>query len=621
MHMPPEPTPEQSPGPGSPGRAEIRLLDPHTVNQIAAGEVVERPAAVVKELVENALDAGATIVTVVLEDSGRSLVSVEDDGHGMDREALAAALGRHATSKIRTAADLGQVGTYGFRGEALPSIASVSRWAIESGEPGSARWRIEGEGSETLHSGPAAGPSGTKVEVAELFFNTPARLKFLKSDATEINNAVETVARLGIARPEVRFRVLHGGTEALFAPGTGLVEDAAAAAAGQDAARALIPVDGYGGTARVVGLVSPPHFTKPTRSLQWFSVNGRPIRSRLLTAAVDSAFRSLTPERRYPLVFLDIRVDPTTVDVNVSPTKSEVKFQNERGVFGAVSRAVSEALLAHGMVPRVEAVELADRALAAARGLPGSDAWHLPQHRGGGPSAIPAAFLAQAPLEPGGAPEPPAPPPDTPDLPEFLHGLRVIGQMEDTFILAENWQGLLLIDQHVAHERILYEWLLETRGSGAVETQRLLEPETIHLEKRKAGLFEERLADLRSIGFEIEPFGGESFLVRAVPALWRGARPMELLADIADAVAEGHNGPLRQARDDVFVLASCKMAIKANERLAYADMVQLLSDLGRTTNPYLCPHGRPITIVMPKAGIYRRFHRNPEPVVPPGTGG
>ncbi|MCC6403655.1 MAG: DNA mismatch repair endonuclease MutL [Fimbriimonadaceae bacterium] len=615
MHMPHEPTPEESLGQGPSHREPIRLLDPHTVNQIAAGEVVERPAAVVKELVENALDAGARAVTVLLEDFGRSLVSVEDDGHGMSRASLEAALGRHATSKIRSVSDLGRVATYGFRGEALPSIASVSRWAIESAEPGTARWRVEGEAGETQSAGPAAGPAGTKVEVADLFFNTPARLKFLKSDATELNNAVEAVARLAIARPEVRFRVAHGGAEVLFAPGTGSVEDAAAGTAGQDAARGLVPVDGYNGSARVIGLVSPPHFTKPTRSLQWFSVNGRPVRSRLLTAALDTAYRSLTPERRYPLVLLDVRLDPSTVDVNVSPTKSEVKFQNERGVFDAVRRAVSEALLAQGMVPRVEAVELADRALASARSLPGSEAWHLPAPTPTGPGALRAAVYAQAPLEEGAHPLP-AHEPD-PSLPEFLHGLRVIGQMEDTFILAENWQGLLLIDQHVAHERILYERLLETRGSGAVETQKLLEPETLHLEKRAAGLFLERLDDLRAIGFEIEPFGGESFLVRAVPALWRGARPMELLQDIADAVEEGDKGPLRQARDDVFILASCKMAIKANDRLAYAEMVQLLSDLGRTTNPYLCPHGRPITIVMPKAGIYRRFHRNPEPVSPP----
>lgn len=620
MHMPPDAGSEQTRETGPAARPKIRLLDPHTVNQIAAGEVVERPAAVVKELVENALDAGATTVTVHLEESGRSLVSVEDDGHGMDKEALAAALGRHATSKIRSAADLGGVESYGFRGEALPSIASVCRWEIESAEDGSARWKIEGEAGETLSSGPAAGASGTKVTVRDLFFNTPARLKFLKSDATELGNVVETVARLALARPGVRFRVTHEGAEVFFAPGTGGLFDAAAAAAGQDAARALVEVDGYNGSARVTGLVSPPHFTKPTRSLQWFSVNGRPVRSRLLMAALDAAFRSLTPERRYPLAFLNVQVDPATVDVNVSPTKSEVKFQAERGVFDAVRRAVSDALLRHGMVPTVEAVELADRAIAATRPFPGAQAWHLPPvaERPSRPfgAGFEAAVFAQSPL--GSEPAPAPQPEDDPSLPEFLRGLRVIGQMDDTFILAENWQGLLVVDQHVAHERVLYERLLETRGSGAVETQRLLEPETLHLEKRNAALFAERLDDLRSIGFEIEPFGGESFLVRSVPALWRGALPMELLQDIADAVADGDRGPLKQARDDVFILASCKMAVKAHDRLAHAEMVQLLSDLGRTTNPYLCPHGRPITIVMPKAGIYRKFHRNPDPVEPPG---
>jgi DNA mismatch repair protein MutL len=597
------------------GPARVRLLDPHTVNQIAAGEVVERPAAVVKELVENALDAGARRVEVVLEGSGTGLVAVEDDGHGMDAETLAAALGRHATSKIQTAEDLGRIATYGFRGEALPSIASVSRWALESGVGAGPRWRLEGEGGEVGAPRPVPGPAGTRAEVGQLFFNTPARLKFLRSPATELAQCVEAVARLAVARPEVRFRVAHDGREALFAPGTGRLEDAVAAAASPEAAAALVPVDGFNGSARVRGLVSPPHFTKPTRSAQWLSVNGRPCRSRTLLAALDAAYRSLTPERRYPLAYLDVLVDPAELDVNVSPTKSEVKFRDERGVFDAVRRSVAEALLAHGMVPTVEAIELADRAVAAASPLPGLGGGGA---RWSGPpaSAAPwhALVAAQAPVPPGAGGRPAAPSPAPAEdaetgVPEFLRGLRVIGQLDATFILAENWQGLLVVDQHVAHERVLYEWLLASRGAGAVESQRLLEPEPLHLDARTAPALAERLADLAAIGFELEPFGGESFLVRSVPALWRGQRPAGLLRDIADAVADGERGPLRQARDDVYVMCSCKMAVKAGDPLSLPEMERLLHDLGHTENPYLCPHGRPITVVMPRPGLYRKFGR------------
>ena len=580
---------------GAPGRL-VRLLDVHTVNQIAAGEVVERPASVVKELVENALDAGATDVRVELEAAGRRLIRVTDDGHGMPAEAARLALHRHATSKISSAEDLLSVATLGFRGEALPSIASVSRLRLASATEDGPRATLDVDAGAVSDAAPEAGPRGTDVAVRDLFHNTPARLKFLKSDSTELSACVEAVSRYALARPDVRFSLSHDGAALLATSGSGDLTTTVAEVWGRETARALVPVDSFNGSARVRGLVSPPYFTKPTRSHQWLYVNGRPVRSRTLLAALDQAFRSLTPEKRYPVAVLMLDIDPARLDVNVSPTKSEVKFHSEGGVFDAVRRAVGDALLAAGMVPTLGAVESANDALREAAG----------------PGAFAGSFLAQQPLGPGAAgPQPSLLEEDSPGtLPDLLTGLRVFGQIDATFILAENERGVLLIDQHVAHERVLYEKLREQRGSGAVESQALLAPETLHLDPGQALRLFERLDQLRAVGYDLEPFGSDSVIVRAVPGLFRGRQPLDALRDLASEVADGTgHGCLTAARDDVFVMAACKMAVKAGDKLGLPEIERLLQDLAETENPYFCPHGRPITIVLPKSDLYRRFKR------------
>jgi DNA mismatch repair protein MutL len=597
------------------------LLDPHTVNQIAAGEVVERPASVVKELVENALDAGASRVSVTLQDAGRRLIEVSDDGSGMDGETLVLALQRHATSKIRSVEDLDQVATLGFRGEALPSIASVSRTQVATGTGDGVRWSVEAHDGEVTPPSPGPGPAGTTVRVEVLFYNTPARLKFLKSDATELAACLDVVSRAALARPDVAFTAAHNGTVLVRTSGSGDLGTAVSEVWGADAARALAAVDRFNGSARVRGFVSPPHFTKPTRSQQWFFVNGRPVRSRTLQAALDQAFRSLTPERRYPLAVLLIDIDPAEVDVNVSPTKSEVRFRREGGVFDAVRGGVLAALLETGMVPHAEGLAAANAALNPLSAGQGALDWTRPSQNGAfsGPGTVartaegpPAgseaswagAIDAQRPLaaaEPG-APE---------GFARFAEELRVLGQIDDTYIVAENADSLVIVDQHVAHERVIYERLRDSRGLAPVEVQRLLEPETLHVGARAAGLLSERLEELAQIGFELEPFGGESFLVRSVPALWRGRSPLQALRDIADELAdEPGRGGLTATRDEVYILAACKMAVKAGDRLSTVEMEKLLVDLGKTENPYLCPHGRPITIVLPKADLARRFKRH-----------
>ncbi|MCW5937102.1 MAG: DNA mismatch repair endonuclease MutL [Fimbriimonadaceae bacterium] len=588
----------------------IRLLDPHTINQIAAGEVVERPASVVKELVENALDAGATRIQIEIEEAGRNLIEVSDDGHGIPSEAIPLAMERHATSKIRRAADLLRVESYGFRGEALPSIASVARLTLASGTTDGLRYEVVAEDGKLAGPDPVSGPRGTTVRVERLFGSTPARLKFLKTDGTELGACVEAVGKAAVSRPDVRFVLKHGAQTLVATSGSGDPATALGEVWGREVAKALVPVDAMASGVRVRGLVAPPHFTRPTRSQQWFFVNGRPVRSRTLQAALDQAFRSLTPEKRFPVAAIFVDADPARLDINVSPTKSEVRFQQEGAVFDAVRRAVTSALLEHGMVPTLGQVAEVNQALTAARPLPFGADPGLRIEAGGAPALGALSLLAQQPLLPvnGTAALDYAAAPAT--LPGLLEGLRVFGQVDATFILAENATGVLIIDQHVAHERILFERLRNTRGGGAVETQALVAPETLHVGAAGAKCLAERLDELRAVGYELEPFGGESFVVRAVPALWRGRSPLAALRDMAEELVDGAGqGCLSQLRDDVFAMASCKMAVKAGDPLAIPEMERLLHQLAETENPYFCPHGRPITYVLPKGELYRRFKR------------
>lgn len=596
-------------------RREVRLLDPHTINQIAAGEVVERPAAALKELIENALDAGATRVQIQIQDAGRSLIRISDNGHGMDAATAWLALERHATSKITAVGDLANVATLGFRGEALPSIASVSHLELETGCGDGVRHVIDvlyGDRSEAKATG---GPAGTTITVRDLFLRTPARLKFLKSDATELSACAEVVMRYALAYPAVAFLMRNGESVAVQTSGSGELITAIAEVWGRDVARSLVPVDFFNGSVAVTGYASPPHFTRATRSQQWVTVNGRPVRARMVFAALDQAYRSLTPDRRYPVVLLDLALDPARLDVNVSPTKSEVKFHQEGSVFDGIRRGVQGALLSHGMVPSAEGLLAANDALQQARGGPvpvaglvGASVASLFATAVGDRSVEGSAMAALA-LAGGLATESSTPEPESERISDLLDGLRILAQIDETFILAENASSLLIVDQHVAHERILYEQLAATRGSGMVERQRLLTPETLHTDRRSAERLQERLEDLALIGFELEPFGSDSFLVRSVPALLRVRKPLEILRDLVDEIADGEASVLTPARDEVYIMAACKMAIKAGDRLGHAEMEKLLVDLAATENPYLCPHGRPITIVLRKSDLLRKFKR------------
>lgn len=587
----------------------VRLLDLHTVNQIAAGEVVERPASVVKELVENALDAGATRIDIDLVGSGKSLIRVVDNGLGMDVTDAQQALMRHATSKIASVDDLQLVRTLGFRGEALPSIASVSRLTLSTGRTDGLRTQIRVEDSQIGSPGGAAGARGTEVLVEDLFYNTPARLKFLKSDSTELGQSLEHVSRYAVAYPHVAFQLTHNGQVGLKTSGGGDMQDAISDVWGRDMARSLAEVRLEAAGMVLQGFVSPPHVTKPTRNYQYLFVNGRPVRTRTLTAAIDQAFRDLTPEKRFPLLVLMIDIDPARIDVNVSPTKSEVKFQQEGQAFDAIRVALKTALMEHGMMPNAAGVAAANEALAAARAaVPETFDYRSFQKPIPRPASEDAPMLLDAP-----AVDVPFPLVSSdPALPfiSLLDGLRVIGQAMNTFIIAETKHGLVVVDQHVAHERILYEYLCGIKGSSAIEQQVLLVPQTLHLDRRSAVLLRERLHEVIDVGFDLEPFGGESYVVRAVPAAIRNKDALKVLRDLVEELVDASVGRrLIPTREQIWITSSCKMAVKAGDPLSIAEMEKLLVDLATTENPYLCPHGRPITVTLGTDALFRMFKR------------
>lgn len=576
---------------------KVALLDPHTINQIAAGEVVERPASVIKELVENAIDAAATRIEITVEGAGRERIRVSDNGCGMSPEDVELALQRHATSKIRSAADLMKVVSLGFRGEAIPSIASVSKTTISSGQGEGGRTKIEVEYGSKLRKETIAGPKGTELLVEKLFQNTPARLKFLRSDATESATIIELVGKYAMAFPHIAFKLKLGDTLALQTPGSGDLLDVITHVWGADLARALAEVDAVINGVRVQGFVSPPHLNKPTRSHQFLFVNGRPVRSKTLYAALDAAYRSLTPERRYPVAVLSISIDPADLDVNVSPTKSEVKFQREGQVFDAIRMAIKSGLMEHGLMPAA---------------VPSFSAHRL-QENSAEVEPFETAAVALAESESiGHLFRPPIQHDQRTRFPflELLEDFVILGQALDTFIIATTKRGLVIIDQHVAHERVLYEYLCGIKSGTPVEQQPLLTPMPIEFDRGLAMRIAEHLEDLNAIGFFLEPFGPNGFLVRSIPGALSTKDFTRILRDIAEelAASAGNLKP-SDAREKIWITAACRMAVKAGDPLNVPEMEKLVADLAETENPYLCPHGRPITITLSYDELMRRFKR------------
>jgi DNA mismatch repair protein MutL len=580
----------------------IQVLAEEVASQIAAGEVVERPASVVKELVENALDAGARSINIQIGDAGRRLIEINDDGAGIPPGELAVAVARHATSKLRSADDLFHITTLGFRGEALASIASVSSFTLASRTAEvqvGARLRVQG-GMVGLTE-QVGGPVGTSVRVEDLFFNVPARLKFLKRDQTERQQIDGLVTRYALAYPRVRFQLMHDGHPALQTSGKGDRREVLAGLYGVETARQMLEVTFETEEIGVEGFISPVALTRSNRREITFFINGRWVQDSALSAALMQAYHTLLMVGRYPLAVLFVSLPPEEVDVNVHPAKAEVRFRSPDAVFSAVQRASRRSLLAHSPVPGVDAP-------AAWGSRPSAQTWGNSTANSVGldwgmAAEAPGGETHEGEDGVGGPVEPVQAALPSGSIPL----LRLVGQVGAAYLVAEGPDGLYLVDQHAAHERVLFERLMAQRGS--VASQSLLEPALVQMSPVQASMLIGQEALLEKIGFEIEPFGPATFRVRAMPAVIAGADAAAALRVVVEDFEEDE-APLQAEIEARIIARVCKRAaVKAGQILSGEEQKALLRDLETCQSPRTCPHGRPTMIHLSVDLLERQFGR------------
>lgn len=558
------------------------------VSRIAAGEVVERPASVVKELVENSLDAGSRQISVEVRTGGLSLIRVADDGIGIPPGEVELAFERHATSKIGTVADLESILTLGFRGEALPSIAAVAQVEIVTCAAGEeAGTYLSLEDGSVNQRGSQGRSRGTTVTVRNLLHRVPARLKFMKSRATENGHIANVVSLYALAFPEVRFTLFIDGRVSLRTPGSGRLMDSIVEVYGLEVAQNMLEI-GEEGEGRatasmpvVTGMVGSPSVSRSTRGYLSFFVNRRWVNSRLMARAVEEAYHGLIMEGRHPVAVVNVALLPEEVDVNIHPTKTEVKFRSEQVIYTAVQKAVRRALLSQMPVPQVG--EVATPYVSAA--APGQASWaSLIGHR---PDSTPESVV------------------QTPSL--CLPVLRVLGQLSNTYIIAEGPEGLYLIDQHAAHERIRFEQIKSQRGRQAIETQGLLEPVTITVNPKQGEVLRQYYERLAEFGFSIEPFGDRTYLVRAVPQLLYDKEWLGMLKELLESLSGGDRADWAE---DVLISLACHSAVRAGQVLSDAEMRELVRQLEETAMPHTCPHGRLTMIRLSLGQLSKEFGRS-----------
>jgi len=596
--------------------SQIRILPENLANRIAAGEVVERPASVVKELLENSIDAEASRIEVILREGGKKLIEVRDDGAGMSQEDVVVAVQRFATSKIAQDSDLDAIATLGFRGEALPSIGAVCQMKITT------RRHDEAEGTALLMEGGeisdlrAVGcPPGTTVQVANLFYNTPARRKFLATTATERGHCVDWVSRLALAHPEIAFQVTHNEAVLVSTPGSGDLASVLAAVYGSNTARQLVPVNLESEGLRIYGHISTPQVTRATRRHQLFFVNRRFVRSRMLSHALTEAYGMLLPQQKQPVAVIMIEIDPGRVDPNVHPTKIEVRFSNPGEVHNLVQHTVENALSEAGLrsLPSTQTRPGEGPGLPAGRLAPvdfqqSSRVKRLrvnpffdqidEREDGLDIHAAPAAVAGPAP------PKTAAEETDTEG-----RQLNILGQVSATYLVVGYGNDLLLVDQHRAAERVIFDRLVTQ--PRRLTRQLLAVPVTLELSPEQAAAAEDHRELLAEMGFEVEPFGGSSYILRSVPAQLTESSPGAVVeAILADLAAWQSSSKMVSLREEMLASISCHAAIKAGQRLSDEEMHKLVVELLATKTPAVCPHGDPIIVSMPADEINRKFHRD-----------
>jgi len=580
----------------------IKILSPQLANQIAAGEVVERPASVLKELVENSLDAGATRIDIDVEQGGVKLIKIRDDGHGIPEHQLALALSRHATSKIDNLDDLEAVATLGFRGEALASIASVSRLTLTSNSGDSSGWKAVSEGRDmAVELQPAAHPQGTSVEVRDLFFNTPARRKFLRTEATEYNRIDDSIKKLALSRMEVSFSLRHNQrAQVNLRPAISQAEQEKRVAdiCGPAFMKEALYVDNDRTGIRLWGWMGLPTFSRSQTDLQHFFVNGRAIRDKVVSHAVRQAYQDVLYHGRHPAFVLFLEIEPADVDVNVHPTKHEVRFRDSRSIHGFVYSTLNRALSQDRPQDHLQSAGAAMQSNQDAEQLAAQSSIQFPSvQRSAGDSygaqssysgdrygvntpmaAYQGLYATELPSEQG-------------DIPPMGFA---IAQLKGIYILAENAQGLIIVDMHAAHERIIYERMKTAFDDQGLVSQPLLVPESLTVSQREADMAEQSGEVFAQLGFVVERAANESIIVRQIPAILRGSEVEALLRDvISDLIEHGTSERIRHHINEILSTMACHGSVRANRKLTVPEMNGLLRDMEETERSGQCNHGRP----------------------------
>ena len=622
----------------------IQILDQDTINQIAAGEVVERPASVVKELMENAIDAGATAVTVEIRQGGIGFIRITDNGCGIPKEELPLAFLRHSTSKIHSAADLLTVASLGFRGEALSSIAAVSQVELITKTTDSltgSRYRIEGGEEKGLEE--VGAPEGTTFISRNLFFNTPARRKFLKTETTEAGHVADLVEKIALSHPEISIRLIVNNQNRLHTSGNHNLKDIIYTIYGREIAGNLLNVSEEREGMRISGFIGKPVIARGNRNFENYFINGRYIKSRLISKAIEDGYKSYMMQHKYPFTLLHFTIEPELIDVNVHPSKMELRFKDGEAVYQMVYHAVTSALsgkeliptasLPEPKVPNQPKVSVQQKTQSQAEGYShpknssASDNGSFPKAPSShGPEPfekkrMEAMGIVKEPPSPYGK-EPPVPPSAEEKKEEQLELFdgrllseearkrhRLIGQVFDTYWLVEYDGSLYIIDQHAAHEKVLFEQNFASLKSREYTSQYISPPIILSLSMREAELLNRSIDVFRQVGFEIEPFGGSEFAVRAVPGNLLSLAKKELLMEMIDSLSEEGGRIAPESVYDRIASMSCKAAVKGNTNLSFAEADQLIDSLLKLENPYQCPHGRPTIISISKYEMEKKFKR------------
>jgi len=621
----------------------IRILNENLINKIAAGEVVERPASVVKELVENSLDAGATIINVEINNSGKDLIKVSDNGTGMDEEDARNSILRHATSKISSEEDLFAINTLGFRGEALASIAAVSQLSIITKQAGQIEaFNLAVESGEVISTGILAAETGTTIEVRNLFFNTPARKKFLKTDPVELGHIIDVVLRYALINPQVAFNLTHDGHLLLSSPSVDNLQNNIASVYGIKLAKELLEVHHEQEGINIYGYVVKPHLARNDKTQQMIYVNGRWVRNEEVSKAVYDAYHSLLFVGKHPVFILNLKVDPQKIDVNIHPQKTEIKFEEKKMIFNAVFTAVKKSLQNHNLIPIMD-IE-AEQQLIFGTSVSGSvseqeekeDNGEIEESReieeigkrgeigkreSGERSGerkrhylferSEQTFLEEKEDEEYATPE------EEIIIPEQwkeqltiekIPPLRVLGQINRTFFVAETADGVMFIDQHVVQERILYEKFMAQLMNKNVAAQSLLRGEMMEFSASENIIVKNNLAELQQLGFQLENFGENTYLLKTIPSVFGRMQPKELLFEVLDNLKQGKN-KIEQIQEEIITRMACRASIKAGDIVTISEIQQMLDELANCNLPYTCPHGRSIMIKVTVDELEKKFKR------------